>query len=1085
MRFGPPFSLPTKALRRNLPRSMLFALPAAFVGVWSVLSVEAQTIPLGGVHGSVFTPVLRDRVGLGLGDLPSGIGKRIYLPQLTVHLVAQPGDTKVASTTTDLFGRYYFRHQPAGEYKVCWDSPGWKPGCSAASYQLQNNIAYPPSIAIEPVVEGTGAGAHGAFWGSVALADQSSPYFHDEYLGISRTADISVTDLSGTTLSSTVSNAWGLYVVVNVPTSQVRATAKIETAHATIIAPAATVATGAKADFLIPNKRPLVLGVAAKLNGVGVREAPQGAELSVGAQLKDPDGDPLTFSWKPGPGSGQVASSSGNNAVWKLANLNGAQTLYVAATDNKGGWISRSVTIVVGDADASFSGKVVTQSGVPIPTPTVAVNGKQLASDINGAFNGQVPRSARYVVNVSAAGFAPASRIFDQSGLYGVYKLVRTSVSQVDPTTNSRVVAKRQDRTAGQEQVRPATIVLPAGSLVDAEGKPPSGPVLAHSASLDIANGEMPGDFGARSGSAETNLISYGAIFAEFTDGAGKRYNLAPGQTAQVIIPAPPSLKNPPATIALWSYNDKTGYWDDMKTTATYNAANRQYVGKVLHFSTINTDISKTTAACVRILLDNVDRNQLKARVSFSSGPTPFAQTPEFLLGDSLNAIYRLPANDNVQVTILDATNNNAIPSAQLFDANQAPLNGNIVNTGAPSTPLWPAIPYDSCVTTSVRLAVPTGSISQIPFLTFPAIGTDPQAIGYYSGIDPAMTYNGTTWSGGTHSTLGAWWSQAGFASDGSGGTRAAYLNNNDLGFGRDMHIIRDSSTGNVFGYVTNYGNHDQNPGNADLAQTANKATAVATVAMEYSPLSGVSGSVVKFFVFKGGDGNAPLVNSADLDGFGQKFVPNLCQNCHGGEFYSPANPASPSPLDLSLRASLAAAVGASFREFDTDSFKYPGGNNTLPAGSRSAFYNLNQLVLNSNPQQPIQDLINGWYGGLANPSTDPPNTSFTPTGWIDASQPQKQQLYLQVVSKSCRTCHVAFSQTSAVSGITWTTYPQFQAHQQNVGTVHDFVCGDSKLMPHALITYRNFWLSTGPHRPDVLGTFSAPDWTAFSNGCQ
>jgi hypothetical protein len=34
--------------------------------------------------------------------------------------------------------------------------------------------------------------------------------------------------------------------------------------------------------------------------------------------------------------------------------------------------------------------------------------------------------------------------------------------------------------------------------------------------------------------------------------------------------------------------------------------------------------------------------------------------------------------------------------------------------------------------------------------------------------------------------------------------------------------------------------------------------------------------------------------------------------------------------------------------------------------------------------------------------------------------------------------------------------------------------------MPHALMTYRNFWLSTGPHRPATLGTFSASDWTAF-----
>jgi hypothetical protein len=461
------------------------------------------------------------------------------------------------------------------------------------------------------------------------------------------------------------------------------------------------------------------------------------------------------------------------------------------------------------------------------------------------------------------------------------------------------------------------------------------------------------------------------------------------------------------------------------------------------------------------------------------------------VLGDSLNAFYRLPANSDVKVRIFDAVTSAELASARLLDANQQTLVGNVVNTGAPNADLWPPTPYEGCVTTSIRLDVPSGSISRIPFLTFYGVGSENGAVGYYRKLDSGLTYDsGTqTYSGGTRSTLGAWWLQAGFGADGSGGTRAAYLNHNDLGLGRDMHM-RKAVNGDVFAYVTNYGKADQNPGNADLAQTANTAVSGATVAMEYTSLAGVTGKVVKFFVFSNGTAAGKLINSADLDGFGQKFVPNLCTTCHGGSPYFPADEASPTALEVSLKPSDVSTVGASFREFDTDSFRYPGGNVTLPIASRPAFHALNQLVKDSNPQPAIVDIINGWYAGLADPANDPPNMSFTPAAWKDTVA--KENLYKQVVAKSCRTCHVAFNSTN----VAWSTYSQFQIRR---GTIQNYVCGTpgvaagtpDKYMPHALMTYRNFWLSTGPHRPTALALFSEADWPAFpipagqTTGCE
>ena len=63
---------------------------------------------------------------------------------------------------------------------------------------------------------------------------------------------------------------------------------------------------------------------------------------------------------------------------------------------------------------------------------------------------------------------------------------------------------------------------------------------------------------------------------------------------------------------------------------------------------------------------------------------------------------------------------------------------------------------------------------------------------------------------------------------------QAAYLNDNDLGFGRDMHILQQED--NVASYVSNYtlsldhSSPDQNPLSADAAEAKDPARAVATV---------------------------------------------------------------------------------------------------------------------------------------------------------------------------------------------------------------------------------------------------------------
>jgi hypothetical protein len=360
-------------------------------------------------------------------------------------------------------------------------------------------------------------------------------------------------------------------------------------------------------------------------------------------------------------------------------------------------------------------------------------------------------------------------------------------------------------------------------------------------------------------------------------------------------------------------------------------------------------------------------------------------------------------------------------------------------------------------------------------FLTFKGLATQQDAINYYLAVDPEgrRTFLDPSNPDVTQThTLADWWNVVGFNADGSGGVRTSYLNNNDLGFGRDMHCLQGTDEfGNITlaCYVTNYGKPDQSIKNADLAwkswnsngtpNNAVRAKAGATVCMEYTVVdqdpSGVP--VVKFFVYNGGDGTGSLRVSADLDGNGQKFVPTLCLNCHGGDF-------QPNVADL----------GASFREFDLASFRYSKLSGASRAKQEANFATQNLMVQSSNAAPAIQEIIENWYFSNGNDGSHQ-DSNAVPSGWT-----VHPDLYHNVVAKSCRTCHLAQDSASNNDSISWDTYDQFVADRP---TIQDYVCGQQKEMPHALITFKNFWLSKNPHSPDSLAKFqSLPEWPAFGS---
>ncbi|TIL41860.1 MAG: carboxypeptidase regulatory-like domain-containing protein [Mesorhizobium sp.] len=990
----------------------------------------------------------------------AGLPEHISLPGLEVFLHNTVTGADSSPVVTDQFGRYRFPIQSPGRYELSWKSQrGWAGGNHPDPIVIGSGPQF-PTPALLVAEKGTGV-----VYGKITQGDKRTPWSYDEMFNLNHTASVTVLNAvrSVTFAGPLKTNAEGYYVAAGIPRSTattLRVTS--QAAISTRVLDPARVSVGnpvQPSDLSLDNMPPELVSVTAQSGGQLARTAAPGDSIEVVAAARDLNGDPLSFEWAALDGHGTITAISPGLARWTLPLFQGRYSAYVQASDGRGAFVSQRIDFTTGKVADLFSGIAVEKESLAkIKDADVSVNGKTGKTDANGFFAVEAPLSDRYVMTITKPGFAEFSRVVDFGMTGQTWQMVEAFSRTFDPKNEIVLVDER--RILDKKRLRGSRIIVPANSLVDVNGSPPSGDVTGHIATLDIKDGEAPGDWGAKTATAETNLISYGATFVEFLDAAGTKFNLTSGQEAKIEMFAPPTLvAGAPATAKLWSYDPNDGYWKE-SGKAGLSDGGGLFSGTVTHFSTINTDVEKDDDACLKILIYPPIPTGVKLRVKDPSGSV-FAQTYEGVLDAGINAVFRLPSNTDVQLSLLTAAGAAYPGTVLLEEVPGVPLAGNTVNTGpalAAGQSSFPPEPYEPCKLVIMREAnEPTANA----FLAFKGDGSAALAAGYYDAVDPLDE----------RLTLGAWWAKNGIVI-GAGGiptnaTRTSYLNNNDLGSGRDMYFLQRPD-GTVAAYVTNYGLFDQNHANADLA--ANKTNPGATVAMEYSAVEGQGATrIVKFFVFAGADfdANAPRVASANLDGFAEKFVPNLCLNCHGGN-YSPGNAASPSFAEINM--------GAAFRELDIATYKFPGGRTAANASEKANFKGQNLVVKGLNPTdavtiQPVKDLISGWYAG----GTDEQDNTFIPGGWLGAPQ---QDLYRDFVKHSCRTCHVGLDSNSGPAGIGWISYDQLRGRR---GFLDNFVLCEGRIMPHAVITYRNFWLSGSPHQPAVLRNFSnGSGWSAI-----
>ncbi|NOX43306.1 MAG: tandem-95 repeat protein [Gammaproteobacteria bacterium] len=299
-------------------------------------------------------------------------------------------------------------------------------------------------------------------------------------------------------------------------------------------------------------------------------------------------------------------------------------------------------------------------------------------------------------------------------------------------------------------------------------------------------------------------------------------------------------------------------------------------------------------------------------------------------------------------------------------------------------------------------------------------------ATAYYRAVDPVDQ----------RTTLDTWRNLNGY--DIGANAFAVYINNNDLGFSRRMYIRTDPITDIVSAYVENY---------PTLQDALDETNLIATVAMEHNvtpgknPLDTEVERYTSFYVF---DENNNRALGADLDGRGFKFVPGLCNTCHGGRPKTLINGVYPD----------AGNTNAGFIPWDLDTYLFADSTASVSLSEQEEqFKILNRTVLDTNPLPAVKETIEGWYGGAGLPANSF-NGQYVPPGWLPPDAPASAtQLYTQVVAPFCRACHVM--QGSALqSDIDLSSYDKFISYKSRI----EHLVFDEGTMPLALRTWDRFW---------------------------
>lgn len=305
--------------------------------------------------------------------------------------------------------------------------------------------------------------------------------------------------------------------------------------------------------------------------------------------------------------------------------------------------------------DIALSGIVRDASGTPIEGVSIVSGSSAATTNTDGFFEFDqiqvvsVPND-RSVVRFSKAGYFDVVRSMDadDDAADGASWEVVMCRKENNDFTSIKTYSSSSDQTLQAGEMK---IDMPQdGYKVDGTGAGYTGKVKSEMVYLDPNNERfsemMPGgDLAAvRSDNSSVQLVSYGMTDLNMYAENGDKLQLKDGSKAKLTFPIPAGMgENPPASIPLWSFNEKTGLWEEEGSAALQGNV---YVGEVAHFSWVNLDYPEKQGTVYGYVKDDTGKVLPGVRLSIGQLLAPTVTNSDGYYS------HEVPANTAFSITV-------------------------------------------------------------------------------------------------------------------------------------------------------------------------------------------------------------------------------------------------------------------------------------------------------------------------------------------------------------------------------------------------------------------------------------------------
>jgi len=304
--------------------------------------------------------------------------------------------------------------------------------------------------------------------------------------------------------------------------------------------------------------------------------------------------------------------------------------------------------IPVINVEAMISGTVIGSAGTGIADATVTVGGNVVTSNQKGKFwlSKKLFNKNGTLIKVT------------KNGYFSAFRFVYPSLGAISKT-DIVLLPKQQSGTfqsvmGGEFTFAKAKVRIPANAVTDPAGMPYTGEVRVYGYWLNPTAAStyqtMPGDLRAEDAQRAARLLrTFGMIRVELETPSGMPLNIGLEKKTSIATEIPVSLRAAaPATIPLWHFDEKSGYW---KEEGSAKNSNGWYEGEVSHFSFWNCDVP-ADYTLLRGILKNKDKSLL-GNLKITINSQNYGSTDGYANSDGTFGGF-IPANEALTLQVAD-----------------------------------------------------------------------------------------------------------------------------------------------------------------------------------------------------------------------------------------------------------------------------------------------------------------------------------------------------------------------------------------------------------------------------------------------